>query len=77
MTQQVARYLLKSARSVLAGEKAQNDTTMILAYYHSRADMGAAFDIMGDNSDLVSSFAWRSAYLTFEALKRRDDEKMA
>lgn len=37
--------------------------------------MGAAFDILGSDSDLVDAFAWRTAFLTFEALKHRDVEK--
>ena len=38
--------------------------------------MGAAHDILGsDSSDLVAAFAWRTSYLTFEALKHRDVEK--
>jgi acyl-CoA oxidase len=37
--------------------------------------MGAAFDILGSDSDLVAAFAWRTAFLTFEALKHRDAEK--
>ncbi|KAF1987998.1 acyl-CoA oxidase [Aulographum hederae CBS 113979] len=77
LTQQVARYLLKSARSVLKGEKPTNDTTQILSTYLSRADMGAAFDVLGSDEDLVAAFAWRAAYLTFEALKHRDEHKKA
>ena len=75
LTQQVARYLLKSARSVLKGNAPDNDTTRILAYYLKRQDMGAAFDVIGEDEELVSAFAWRSAFLTFEALKHRDEEK--
>ena len=37
--------------------------------------MGAAFDILGRDSDIVDAFAWRTAFLTFEALKHRDEEK--
>lgn len=37
--------------------------------------MGAAFDILGKDSDIVAAFAWRAAFLTFEALKHRDEEK--
>ena len=75
LTQQVARYLLKSARSVLKGNAPDNDTTRILAYYLKRQDMGAAFDVIGEDEELVAAFAWRSAFLTFEALKHRDEEK--
>ncbi|OCK80888.1 acyl-CoA oxidase [Lepidopterella palustris CBS 459.81] len=77
LTQQVARYLLKSARSVLKGEMPTNDTTHILSNYLSRADMGAAFDVIGKDEDLVAAFAWRTAYLTFEASKHRDEQKKA
>jgi acyl-CoA oxidase len=75
LTQQVARYLLKSARNVLKGTAADNDTTRILKHYLSRRDMGAAFDVLGKDEDLVAAFAWRAAFLTFEALKHRDEEK--
>ena len=37
--------------------------------------MGAAFDILGRDEDIVAAFAWRTAFLTFEALKHRDEEK--
>lgn len=75
LTQQVARYLLKSARTVLKGNEPTNDTTAILANFLSRQDTGAAFDVLGNDSDIVAAFAWRSAFLTFEALKHRDEQK--
>ena len=37
--------------------------------------MGAAFDILGRDDDIVAAFAWRTSFLTFEALKHRDEEK--
>ena len=37
--------------------------------------MGAAFDVLDNDADIVSAFAWRTAYLTFETLKHRDVEK--
>lgn len=67
--------LLKSARSVLKGTAPSNDTTTILRTYLDKQDMGAAFDILGSDADLVAAFAWRTSYLTFEALKHRDVEK--
>lgn len=77
LTQQVSRYLLKSARAVLKGNASDNDTTRILRAFLSRRDMGAAFDILSSDSDIVAAFAWRTAFLTFEALKHRDEEKRA
>jgi acyl-CoA oxidase len=75
LTQQVARYLLKSARAVLAGKGTGNDTSQILQAYLARRDKGASFDILEVDSDIVAAFAWRTAHLTFEALKHRDLEK--
>ena len=75
LTQQVARYLLKSARSVLKGNAPDNDTTRYLSHFLARQDMGAAFDIIGEDSEIVAAFAWRTAFLTFEALRHRDEEK--
>ncbi|PYH49319.1 putative fatty-acyl coenzyme A oxidase (Pox1) [Aspergillus saccharolyticus JOP 1030-1] len=75
LTQQVARYLLKSARAVLAGKGTSNDTSQILQTYLSRRDKGASFDILGNDADIVDAFAWRTAHMTFEALKHRDVEK--
>ncbi|KAH7401549.1 acyl-coenzyme A oxidase 1 [Pyrenochaeta sp. MPI-SDFR-AT-0127] len=75
LTQQVARYLLKSARSVLSNEKPTNDTTTILAEFQSRRNIGCAFDIIGSDTDLVAAFAWRVSFLTFEASKHRDEQK--
>lgn len=77
LTQQVARYLLKSARSVLKGQEPTNDTTAILKSFLDRQDMGAAFDVLSKDEDIVAAFAWRSAFLTFEALKHRDGDKQA
>ncbi len=39
--------------------------------------MGAAFDILGDDADIVAAFAWRTSFLTFEALKHRDEENQS
>ncbi|GIK03877.1 fatty-acyl coenzyme A oxidase [Aspergillus viridinutans] len=75
LTQQVARYLLKSARAVLASKGSGNDTSQILQAYLARRDKGASFDILEVDSDIVAAFAWRTAHLTFEALKHRDLEK--
>jgi acyl-CoA oxidase len=66
---------LKSARSVLKGNAPQNDTTSILSAFLKRRDIGAAFDILGNDEDLVAAFAWRTSFLVFEALKHRDEEK--
>lgn len=71
------RQLLKSARSVLKGDKPSNETQQNLAYYHKRQDIGAAFDILDSDTDLVAAFAWRAAFLTFDALRRRDEQKKA
>jgi acyl-CoA oxidase len=67
--------LLKSARAVLAGKGTHNDTSQILQTYLSRRDKGASFDVLEVDSDIVAAFAWRTAHLTFEALKHRDQEK--
>ncbi|RKF53845.1 Peroxisomal acyl-coenzyme A oxidase 1 [Erysiphe neolycopersici] len=75
LTQQVARYLLKSARAVLNGNATNNDTSKFLRRFLEKQDTGAAHDILTVDSDIVAAFAWRAAYLTFEALKHRDDEK--
>lgn len=37
--------------------------------------MGAAHDVLGSDEELVAAFAWRTSFLTFEALKHRDAEK--
>lgn len=75
LTQQVARYLLKSARAVLSGKSADNDTSRILRNYLDRREKGASFDVLENDADIVEAFAWRTAHLTFEALKHRDAEK--
>lgn len=67
--------LLKSARAVLQGSAPANDTTRIFTAYLQKQDIGAAHDILGSDSDLVDAFAWRTSFLTFEALKHRDVEK--
>jgi acyl-CoA oxidase len=66
---------LKSARAVLKGNAPNNDTTRIFTTFLQKQDMGAAHDVLGSDSDLVDAFAWRTSFLTFEALKHRDTEK--
>ena len=60
---------------MLQGKAPENDTTNILQSFLSRRDMGAAFDVLGRDEDIVAAFAWRTAFLTFEALKHRDEDK--
>ena len=67
--------LLKSARAVLKGNASDNDTSRIFRSFLDRRDMGAAFDVLGRDEDIVAAFAWRTSFLTFEALKHRDEEK--
>lgn len=62
---------------MLKGEEPTNDTTFILSNYLRKSEIGAAFDVLGKDEDLVAAFAWRSAFLTFEALKHRDEQKKA
>jgi acyl-CoA oxidase len=59
----------------LKGKAPNNDTTKIFTTFLEKQDMGAAHDILGSDSDLVAAFAWRTSFLTFEALKHRDAEK--
>ena len=54
-----------------------NDTHRILSHFLSRRDMGAAFDILSSDADLVAAFAWRTSFLTFEALKHRDEDRQS
>lgn len=77
LTQQVCRYLLKTARAVLAGTATDNDTSRIFKTFLARRDTGAAFDILASDQDLVNAFAWRVSYLTFDALQHRDIEKQS
>lgn len=77
LTQQVARYLLKSARAVLAGKAVDNSITRIFNEFLRRQDVGAAFDVLDNDQHLVDAFAWRVAFLTFEALKHRDEDKQS
>lgn len=72
LSQQVCRYLLKTARAVHAGKAGDNDTARILKAFLARRDTGAAFDVLASDSDIVDAFAWRVAYFTFEALQHRE-----
>lgn len=60
---------------MLKGKAPNNDTTQIFTTFLQKQDIGAAHDILGSDSDLVAAFAWRTSFLTFEALKHRDAEK--
>lgn len=77
LTQQVARYLLKSARAVLSGKAVDNSITRVFREFIRRQDIGAAFDVLDNDQDLVDAFAWRVSFLTFEALRHRDEEKQS
>jgi acyl-CoA oxidase len=59
----------------MKGETPTNDTTRNLSNFLAKSDIGAAFDVLGKDEDLVAAFAWRTAFLTFEALRRRDEQK--
>ncbi|KAF2280559.1 acyl-CoA oxidase [Westerdykella ornata] len=75
LTQQVANYLLKSARDVLAGKPAKNETTRILSEFRSRAETGCAFDVIGSDADIVAAYAWRASSLAFDAQHKRETLK--
>lgn len=78
LTQQVARYLLKSARAVLAGKAPDNEgIAKTFKSFVRRQDFGAAFDVLDSDQDLVDAFGWRVAFLTFEALRHRDEDKQS
>jgi acyl-CoA oxidase len=77
LTQQVARYLLKSAEAVQKGAPGANDTSVILKQYLDGQNHGAAFDILRNDADLVAAYAWRTSFLTFEALKLRDEDNLS
>lgn len=79
LTQQVSRYLLKTARQVKklrpGAPKSNNSITEMLRNYLERQENGGTFDILGCKSDIVDAFAWRVSVLTFEALRHRDEDK--
>lgn len=59
----------------MQGNAPNNDTTKIFTTFLQKQDIGAAHDVLGSDADLVAAFAWRTSFLTFEALKHRDVEK--
>jgi acyl-CoA oxidase len=59
----------------MKGKAPANDTTRILTNFLEKSDKGAAFDVLDKDEDIVDAFAWRTAHLTFEALKHRDQDK--
>ena len=61
---------MSSPSAVLAGTAGDNDTSRSFKAFLARRDTGAAFDILTSDKDLVDAFAWRVAYLTFEALQQ-------
>lgn len=77
LTQQVSRYLLKTARAVQKGNAPSNDTSKILAHYLNRQTTGAAYDVLNSDADIVAAFGWRAAFLTFESLRLRDVQKQS
>ena len=77
VTQQVARYLLKTARAVLQSDASpENNTTSVLVDFLKQKDTHVPFDITdGGDEQIVRAFAWRTAHLSFEALKQKDENK--
>ena len=77
ITQQVARYLLKSAQAMLQGDSPENDTANVLKSFLERKSVNPTpFNIVnGDEEQLVQTFGWRTAHLTFAALRQREEEK--
>src|SRR5436190_19716789 len=59
----------------MKGKPPCNDTTRIFRNFLDKQDMGAAFDILSSDADIVAAFGWRTSFLTFEALRHRDVEK--
>jgi acyl-CoA oxidase len=41
----------------------------------SKKDSPPSFDVVNNDEDIVAAFAWRASYLTFDALRQRDQEK--
>ena len=76
VTQQVARYILKSARSVINGKYPSNDTTDMLAEYWRHIGTKTPYTLDGDMDmeQLSLAFAWRTAHLAFSALRQVDEE---
>ncbi|KAF2120995.1 acyl-CoA dehydrogenase/oxidase [Lophiotrema nucula] len=81
LTQQVSRYLLKTARHVVrpveGSSSAGNGAATIMKDFRERRNAGATFDLQGEDSHIVDAFAWRVGFLTFDALRRTDDEKQS
>jgi len=77
LTQQAAKYLLKSARSMLQGGKACNQITQIFACFLQDQPRSNPLNIQSSDEDIVSAFARRTSFLAFKALKRHDEEKVS
>jgi len=80
LTRQVCRYLLKSARLVLTGFNTPDDEVIrLFKDWKRRQDTGAVadFGILGNDLGLIDAFGCRVAYLTFEALHHRDEDKQS
>ncbi|OCT44470.1 Peroxisomal acyl-coenzyme A oxidase 1 [Cladophialophora carrionii] len=82
ITQQVAKYLLKAAKSaVAAGPNQQASSTGIEAtlrrHFRDTKDRAAPefFDILGDDEAIVRAFDRRTAFLTFELYHAREEMK--
>ena len=59
---------------VIDGNVSGNDTTRIFQAFIAQRDVGAAFDVLGQDEDIVAAFAWRTSFLSFGALKHREEE---
>ncbi|EXJ61408.1 acyl-CoA oxidase [Cladophialophora psammophila CBS 110553] len=74
LTQQTANYLLKIALSILKGDAPSNITAKNLAAYTEKKHTPVHFDLDRDK-DILAAFGWRAAYLTFDLLRRRDNDQ--
>src|ERR1700735_1953472 len=67
---------MNAARDVLKGKPAYNITGRNLSQYLSSSQSKLYFDL-SRGEDICRSFGHRAAYLTFETLKRRDEDGLS
>lgn len=67
---------MDAARDTLKGIAAHDATSANLSQFLLRDKNSVRFDL-DHNGDIVQSFGWRAAYLTFETLRRRDQEGLS
>ncbi|KAJ3494336.1 hypothetical protein NLG97_g4148 [Lecanicillium saksenae] len=73
ITQQTSSFLIKRMTAAVKAQKEppKDETDAQLKYFLNQKDQGRKFDILNNDSDVMESFKWRAASMTYDAYQAR------